>query len=151
MPFAMLSATPGDPIISSVANLHDGSRPMDYFVWAAIGADRSFVIDTGFTAEVATGRGRRHLRCPAESLGLVGLDRNTVADVILTHMHDDRVGTFHRFPAAQFHLPEVELHYTTGRYMRYPFLARSFEVEDVVGIVRLISPGGLSSTTARSN
>ena len=130
---------------------HEGPMPMDYFVWAAIGAERSFVIDTGFTAEVAAARGRRHLRCPAESLGLVGLDRNTVADVILTHMHYDHVGTFHRFPAAQFHLQEVELHYTTGRYMRYPFLARSFEVEDVVGIVRLISPGGLSSTTARSN
>src|SRR6266702_2846408 len=116
---------------------HDGPMPMDYFVWAAIGRERSFVIDTGFTAEVAAVRGRRHLRCPAESLGMVGLDRNTVSDVILTHMHYDHVGTFHRFPNAQFHLQEVELHYTTGRYMRYPHLARSFEVEDVVGIVKL--------------
>src|SRR5712691_6687699 len=109
----MPSATRGVPIISS----------------AAIGRERSFVIDTGFTAEVAAARGRRHLRCPAESLGLVGLDRNTVADVILTHIHYDHVGTFHHFPAAQFHLQEVELHYTTGRHMRHPFLARSFEVE----------------------
>src|SRR5215471_4422999 len=54
---------------------HDGPMPMDYFVWAAIGRERSFVIDTGFTAEVAAARGRRHLRCPAESLALVGLDR----------------------------------------------------------------------------
>ena len=116
---------------------HDGPMLMDYFVWVAISPERSFVINTGFTAEVAAARGRRHLRCPAESLALVGLDRNSVADVILTHMHYDHVGTFHRFPAAQFHLQEVELHYTTGRYMRHPFLARSFEVEDVVGIVRL--------------
>jgi glyoxylase-like metal-dependent hydrolase (beta-lactamase superfamily II) len=116
---------------------HDGPMPMDYFVWAAIGHERSFVIDTGFTAEVGAARGRRHLRCPAESLSLVGLDRNNVADVILTHMHYDHVGTFHRFPAAQFHLQETELHYTTGHYMRHSFLARSFEVEDVVGIVRL--------------
>ena len=29
---------------------HDGPMPMDYFVWAAIGRERSFVIDTGFTA-----------------------------------------------------------------------------------------------------
>jgi glyoxylase-like metal-dependent hydrolase (beta-lactamase superfamily II) len=93
---------------------HDGPMPMDYFVWAAIGRERSFVIDTGFTAEVAASRGRRHLRCPAESLALVGLDRNTVADVILTHMHYDHVGTFHRFPAVQFHLQEVELHPVGG-------------------------------------
>jgi glyoxylase-like metal-dependent hydrolase (beta-lactamase superfamily II) len=39
--------------------------------------------------------------------------------------------------AARFHLQEAELHYTTGHYMRHPFLARSFEAEDVVGIVRL--------------
>jgi hypothetical protein len=57
--------------------------------------------------------------------------------VVLTHTHYDHVGNFHRLPNAQFHLQEVELHYTTGRHMRHPFLARSFEVEDVVGIVRL--------------
>ncbi len=116
---------------------HDGPMPMDYFVWAAIGRERSFVIDLGFTAEVAAARGRRHLRCPAEALSLVGLDRSNVADVIVTHMHYDHVGTFDRFPAAQFHLQETELHYTTGHHMRHPFLARSFEVEDVCGIVRL--------------
>ena len=59
--------------------------PMDYFVWAAIGPERSFVIDAGFTAEVAAARGRRHPRCPAEVLALVGLDHYAVADVILTH------------------------------------------------------------------
>jgi glyoxylase-like metal-dependent hydrolase (beta-lactamase superfamily II) len=60
-----------------------------------------------------------------------------VEDVILTHLHYDHVGNFHRFPAAQFHLQETEMHYATGRYMRYPRLAHSFEVEDVVGMVRL--------------
>ncbi len=58
-------------------------------------------------------------------------------DVILTHLHYDHVGNFHRFPKAQFHLQEPEMAYATGRYMRYPRLAHSFEVEDVVGVVRL--------------
>jgi hypothetical protein len=49
----------------------------------------------------------------------------------------DHVGNFHRLPDAQFHLQEVELHYTIGRHMRHPFLAHSFEVEDVVRMVRL--------------
>jgi glyoxylase-like metal-dependent hydrolase (beta-lactamase superfamily II) len=81
---------------------HDGPMPMDYFVWAAIGPERSYVIDTGFTAEVAATRGRRHLRCPAEALALVGLDHNAVADVILTHMHYDHVETFHAFQRRSF-------------------------------------------------
>src|SRR5258708_18314146 len=65
---------------------HDGPMPMDYFVWVAVGAQRNFVIDTGFTAEVAAARGRRHLRCPAEPLALVGVGRSTRAVVSLTPM-----------------------------------------------------------------
>ena len=53
---------------------HDGPMPLDYYVWAAIGPDRSYVIDTGFTAEIAKKRKRDYLRCPIESLKLIGLD-----------------------------------------------------------------------------
>jgi glyoxylase-like metal-dependent hydrolase (beta-lactamase superfamily II) len=116
---------------------HDAPMAMDYFLWVAVGSERTFVIDTGFTAEVAAKRGRTYLRCPVEALKLIGVDGDTVKDVILTHMHYDHVGNFHRFPAAQFHLQEPEIAYATGRYMRYPRLAHSFEVEDVVGVVRL--------------
>jgi glyoxylase-like metal-dependent hydrolase (beta-lactamase superfamily II) len=116
---------------------HDGPMPMDYFVWVALAEGRAVVIDSGFTAAVAAARKREFLRCPIESLALVGVDGNAVEDVVLTHMHYDHVGNFHRFPKARFHLQEKELAYTTGRHMRHPFLARSFEVEDVVGLVRL--------------
>lgn len=116
---------------------HDGPMPMDYFLWAAVGPERTFIIDTGFTAEVAAKRERTFLRCPVDTLQLIGIDGDKVQDVILTHLHYDHVGNFHRFPAAQFHLQEPEMAYATGRYMRYPRLAHSFEVEDVVGMVRL--------------
>jgi glyoxylase-like metal-dependent hydrolase (beta-lactamase superfamily II) len=116
---------------------HDAPMPMDYFVWVAKGADRSVVIDAGFTAEVAAQRKRVFLRCPIEALKLVGVDAKDIRDVVLTHLHYDHVGNFHQFPQAQFHLQEPELHYAVGRYMKYDKLAHSFEVEDVVGIVRL--------------
>jgi glyoxylase-like metal-dependent hydrolase (beta-lactamase superfamily II) len=115
---------------------HDGPMPLDYYVWAAIGPDRSYVIDTGFTAEIAAKRKRDYLRCPIEALKLIGLDPTKVADVILTHLHYDHVGSFDKLPAATFHLQESELHYAVGRYMRYKKLQHSYEVEDVVGIVR---------------
>ncbi|MCW5684909.1 MAG: N-acyl homoserine lactonase family protein [Pseudolabrys sp.] len=116
---------------------HDGPMPMDYFMWLARGGGRSFVIDTGFNAEVAARRKRTFLRCPVQTLALLDVDPNAVEDVILTHLHYDHVGNFDRFPVARFHLQERELAYATGRYMRYPRLAHSFEVEDVCGIVRL--------------
>ena len=116
---------------------HDGPMPMDYFIWLARGVGRTFVIDTGFKEDVAERRERTFLRCPGEALALLDVDANAIADVILTHLHYDHVGNFDRFPRARFHLQERELAYATGRYMRYPRLAHSFEVEDVCGIVRL--------------
>ena len=115
---------------------HDGPMPLDYYVWAAIGPDRNYVIDTGFTAEIAAKRKRDYLRCPIEALKLVGIEPTKVADVILTHLHYDHVGNFDKLPAAHFHLQESELHYAVGRYMRYKKLQHSYEVEDVVGMVR---------------
>ncbi len=116
---------------------HDGPMPMDYFVWVAIGPDGAVVVDAGFTAAVAARRKREFLRDPVDALGLLGVDPALVRHVVLTHLHYDHVGHFGRFPAAEFHLQEPEMHYATGRYMRYPRLSHSFEVEDVCGIVRL--------------
>src|SRR2546421_540519 len=42
---------------------HDGPMPMDYFMWLARGGGRTFVIDTGFNAEIANKRKRTFLRC----------------------------------------------------------------------------------------
>jgi glyoxylase-like metal-dependent hydrolase (beta-lactamase superfamily II) len=116
---------------------HDGPMPMDYFVWVAKNADRAVVIDIGFTAESGGKRGRTLERCPIESLSLLGVDPAQVQDVILTHMHYDHVGNFDKFPVARFHLQEPEIHYAVGRYMRHRQLAKSFEPDDVCGIVRL--------------
>jgi glyoxylase-like metal-dependent hydrolase (beta-lactamase superfamily II) len=116
---------------------HDGPMPMDYFVWVAVSPAGVFVIDTGFTAETAARRGRTFLRCPVDALRLVGVDPDAVEHVILTHMHYDHVGNFHRFPRARFHLQEPELRYATGRLMGHARLKHSFEVKDVVGMVQL--------------
>src|SRR5262245_39333268 len=123
---------------------HDGPMPMDYFVWVAVSAERVFVIDTGFTAEISARRKRTFLRCPVEALRLIGVDPDRVADVILTHLHYDHVGNFHRFPVARFHLQEPEIHYATGRHMGHARLRHSFEVEDVVGVIRLHYAGRVS-------
>jgi glyoxylase-like metal-dependent hydrolase (beta-lactamase superfamily II) len=133
--YAMRDAKRTDHFIGG--DPHDAPMAMDYFLWVAKSPEHTFIIDTGFTEEVARKRGRTFLRDPIEALKTIGVDADKVEDVILTHLHYDHVGNFHRFPAAQFHLQETEMHYATGRYMRYPRLAHSFEVEDVVGMVRL--------------
>lgn len=116
---------------------HDVPMPMDYFVWVAKNDQHAVVIDTGFDEAMSQKRKRTFLRCPVESLRLVGVDPDKVEHVVLTHLHYDHVGNFAKFPKARFHLQEQELHYATGRYMQYPGMSHPYEVEDVCGVVRL--------------
>ena len=133
--YATRAARRSDHFISG--DPHDGPMPMDYFMWIAVGRERVFAIDSGFTREVAERRGREWLRCPVETLRSLSVEPEAIGDVIVTHLHYDHVGNFDRFPKARFHLQEEELHFATGRYMQYPRLAHSFEVDDICGIVRL--------------
>jgi len=57
---------------------HDGPMPLDYFVWLVRGAGREIVVDTGFSPAMAAKRGREHLRCPAATLRLLGVDATAV-------------------------------------------------------------------------
>lgn len=117
---------------------HNGPMPMDYFVWMIRNRERVIVVDTGFTRDMAVQRKRTYLRTPSEGLALLGIKAAEVKDVILTHMHYDHVGTFQDFPGARFHLQDDEMNFVTGRHMRHHKFNHSYEVEDVVGMVRLV-------------
>jgi glyoxylase-like metal-dependent hydrolase (beta-lactamase superfamily II) len=122
---------------------HDVPMPMDYFVWAAISPEHTVVVDTGFTAEVAARRGRRHLRPPADALRLVGVDPDTVPLVVLTHFHYDHVGTLDRFPAARFVVQEAEMAFWTGRILGRGEFRGHVELDDILTLVRLNHQGRL--------
>ena len=117
---------------------HDGPMAMDYYVWVVRNAEHTFVVDTGFSAEMAAKRGRTLLRTPAEGLKLLGVDAAAVQHVIITHLHYDHVGTFESFPQAQFHLQDDEMAYATGRHMCQKQFSHSYEVDEIVGMVRLV-------------
>ncbi len=112
------------------------AMPIGYFIWAAVSKTRTFVIDMGFTKETAVDRGRTFIRCPAEALALIGVDANDAQDVIVTHFHYDHIGSFDKFPKADFHLQDREMTFATGRHMLDPEYGSSMNVDDVVGMVR---------------
>ena len=123
---------------------HDTPMPMDYFVWLIRNAERSVVVDTGFNAEMAKKRGRTFVRMPSEGLSMLGLQKKDVSEIVITHLHYDHVGTFYDFPNARFHLQEAEMSYATGRYMTYPPFGRSYEPDEVCGMVRALFDGRLN-------
>lgn len=117
-------------------DLHESGSDLDYFIWVARRADRTFVIDTGFGEEAAVRRKRTLFRRPSEALALLGIDPAQVEDVVLTHLHYDHAGTTGDFSSARFHLQDAEMAFATGRCMCHAHIASAFEVEDVVAMVR---------------
>jgi glyoxylase-like metal-dependent hydrolase (beta-lactamase superfamily II) len=115
---------------------HEAASDLDYYVWLARSASRTFVVDTGFDAAVGKRRGRKMIAAPDEGLKLLGVDASQVKDVIITHLHYDHVGNFGLFPSATFHLQDDEMAYATGRHMSQAFFSQAYEVDEVVAMVR---------------
>ena len=120
---------------------HDVPMPMDYFVWAVVGPDRTWVIDTGFDVGDAERRGRRLVRSVTEALALIGVAAATATDVVITHMHYDHIGGFAQFPVARFHVQDREMAYATGRHMTRAALSHAFTPDHVAALVMEVYAG----------
>ena len=120
---------------------HEGPCPIDYFLWVLRVPRTAWVVDTGYAPDVAARRGRTLLLDPAAGLSALGIDAETVTNVIVTHLHYDHVGNFSLFPSATFHLQDLEMSYATGRHMCHELFNGAYEVEEVIGMVRQVYAG----------
>ena len=93
-------------------------------------------MDTGFSAESAAARNRRFITPPADALRAMGVARESIAHLVLTHLHYDHAGNTGAFTGARIHLQDDEMQYATGRYMCHPSLNQFFAVEDVKAMVQ---------------
>lgn len=117
---------------------HDAPMPLDYYVWVIRNEGRVVLVDTGFGQDMADKRHRTLLRTPTQALELLGINTADVRDIIVTHMHNDHVGTFDEWPNARFHLQDAEMDYATGRYMACEIHNRAYEPDHVTGLIRLV-------------
>lgn len=117
---------------------HDVPMPMDYFIWVIRNEERLVLVDTGFDEPMAVKRGRRLLRTPKAALALLGVKAEAVRTAVITHMHNDHVGTFFDFPGATFHLQASEMSYVTGRHMTHERFRRAYEPDHVAGVIRMM-------------
>ena len=63
---------------------HDVMQPLDYFVWAIVGAAGTFIVDTGFDKPVGDRRGRQIVTPVPEGLAALGISPDAVKDVIVS-------------------------------------------------------------------
>jgi glyoxylase-like metal-dependent hydrolase (beta-lactamase superfamily II) len=124
-----------------MADNHDAPMPLDYFVWAITNAERTVIVDTGFTPAEGQKRGRTVLRLPREGLALLGIEAATVKDVVISHMHYDHAGTLEDFPAARLHINDLEMAFVSGRYMCQPTFRHSMTADHVCHMVRALFDG----------
>jgi glyoxylase-like metal-dependent hydrolase (beta-lactamase superfamily II) len=117
-------------------DMHDGPMPLDFHLWILRNAHRTILVDTGFTHRQSVERDRKLDIDPMEALQRLGIDPDEVEHVIVTHLHFDHAGNIARLPKARFHIQDAEVGYATGRCMCNQFLRRTFDVEDVVALVR---------------
>jgi glyoxylase-like metal-dependent hydrolase (beta-lactamase superfamily II) len=120
---------------------HDAPMPLDYFVWAIKGADRTFILDTGFDPAIGKKREREFLHSPSEGLRAIGVDPANVEDVVISHMHYDHCGNYDLFPRARYHIQDKEMAFCTGRCMCHAGLRVAFEEEDVIAMIRKLFAG----------
>jgi glyoxylase-like metal-dependent hydrolase (beta-lactamase superfamily II) len=118
-----------------------GEMPLNYYVWAIVGRQKTFVVDTGFGADVAKRRGRTITAPVDEGLRAIGIEAPEVSDVIITHLHYDHCGNDELFENATYHLQDAEMEYATGRCMCHRGISHAFEADDVARMVKRVYAG----------
>jgi glyoxylase-like metal-dependent hydrolase (beta-lactamase superfamily II) len=132
--YASLERTAADNFIGG--DPHNGPMPLDFYVWAIVGENRTIMVDLGFDLETARRRNRLILKSLPESMATVGIKPELVHDVIVTHMHYDHAGNQDLFPNATYHIQDKEMAFCTGRCMGHDYLRHPYECADVVQMVR---------------
>ncbi len=121
-----------------MADDHDASMPIDYYLWVIRNDSRTIVVDTGFGKVEARQRGRQLLQTPEQALTRIGVQLAAVKDVVITHLHYDHAGTLPDFSAARFHLQSSEMAFATGPAMLDADERWAFSADHVCDMVRLL-------------
>ena len=143
--FAHRDATRQDHFLERVVD-PQGSMPISYYIWVAMSASDTVVIDAGYTEETSQRRaddGREYLASPVETLRRLGAEPADVGTLTLSHLHYDHTGHIGAFPGAEIVLQERELAFWCSRDARREHFAQRCDPDDVAEVVKRNLAGGV--------
>lgn len=113
----------------------DAALDMDYFFWAIRSGDAYVLVDTGYDpAAAATRPGRTCLVPPVQALADLGIARDQVSHIVVTHFHFDHIGNLSAFPDAELVVQKRELDFWAGPYGDRRAAAASTEAREIAYI-----------------
>lgn len=109
----------------------DGPIGMDYFVWVVRNADRTIIVDTGFSVAGGEARNRTMVIHPTEIWEALGIDPATAPPLVLTHAHYDHTGNLQHFPESRIFVAEAELEFWNGPHAHRAMFHHSVEDDEL--------------------
>jgi len=124
----------------------DAEVEMAYYFWILRAGDATILVDTGFDPAVGARRGRTCLCPPLDALSRLGVERESVSAVIVSHLHYDHIGNLDAFPHAELVVPRREFEFWTGpAAARFQF-ASHVEAPEIDGLAEARSSGRVRFT-----
>jgi glyoxylase-like metal-dependent hydrolase (beta-lactamase superfamily II) len=109
----------------------DAPIEMDYFFWILTGAERTIVVDTGFSPEGGRVRQRRQLAPIPELFEHFGTDPGTSPDVVVTHAHYDHIGNLDHFPSSRVIMARDEYNFWSSKHAQRVMFHHSIQDEEI--------------------
>lgn len=125
----------------------DAELGMDYFVWVVSNAERTILVDTGFSPQAGAARGRTALADMPQLFKEVGADPATGPTVVITHAHYDHVGNLGLFESSPILISRREYEFWTGQHAHHPLFHHAVEDEELALLARLAADGRLELFT----
>ncbi|GAS99334.1 beta-lactamase domain-containing protein [Mycolicibacterium canariasense] len=121
----------------------DAPIGMDYFFWVLQNADRTIVVDTGFSRRGGEVRKRTFGIDPARAYAALGVDPEAAPDVVVTHAHYDHIGNLGLFPRSRLVIAQREYDFWTGPLGQRRQFHYSIEDEEIATLVAAAQDGRL--------
>ncbi len=132
-----------------VYHQQDAPIRMDYFFWIARNAERTVVIDTGFSRHGGEVRGREMLIDPPTLFTRLGVDPAEAPTVVVTHAHFDHIGNLRHFPESPLIVSEREFQFWTGRHAHRALFHHSVEDEELRLLSERVAAGRVEFFSGR--